>query len=244
MGLFGRHGEDIRFRNRGEAAVQLAAALAPLRAARPLVLGIPRGGVVMADVLARDLGGDLDVVLVRKLRAPGRPELAVGAITEGGLVLLREHWELVATPEYLQGEADEALTLLRRRRNLYTPGKSPVSPRDRVAIVVDDGIATGATMSAALRALREVGAGRIIAAAAVAPREAVAELRREADEVVCLGMPDPFDAVSQFFDDFSEVTDEDVAAILRRARHDRESGAGQIPPLHHGNFGRDRRPSG
>ncbi len=238
MGLFGRNDEDIRFRDRGEAAVQLAAALAPLRAARPLVLGIPRGGVLIADVLARDLGGDLDVALVRKLRTPGRPELAVGAVAEGGLVLLRKRWELFATREYLQREAGEALELLRRRRDLYTPGRPPVSPRDRVAIVADDGIATGATMSAALRALRQAGAGRIVAAAPVAPKEAVDELRGEADDVVCLRTPEAFEAVSQFFDDFSEVTDEDVVAILRRAHRGLESGAG---PLRHGNFGGDRR---
>lgn len=193
----------------------------------------------MAEILARELRGDLDVVLVRKLRAPGDSELAVGAITEGGLLLLREEWEAIAPEEYLKQEASDALALLHRRRSLYTPGSAPLDPRGRTTIVVDDGIATGATMSAALRGLRGSGAARVVVAAAVAPREIVDNLRREADEVVCLRTPEPFHAVSQFYHDFSEVTDEDVIAILRRSRRAAAAAGGSPPHLRHGNFGMD-----
>jgi putative phosphoribosyl transferase len=203
-------------RDRQEAAERLAQALGYHRGHRPLVLGIPRGGVVMAEILADRLRGDLDIILVRKLRAPGRPELAIGSITEQGRIILNEETAGIATEEYIQEEAQEALRLLKRRRASYTPGEAPIDPSGRVAIIVDDGIATGATMTAALRALRDRGADRVIAAAAVAPIATVEYLRREADEVHCLATPGPFTAVSRHFEDFREVSDAEVTDILRR----------------------------
>ncbi len=203
------------FKNREDAARRLAQELVRYRGRRPLVLGIPRGGVVMADILSRQLEGELDIVLVRKLRAPEHPELAIGSITEQGTILLNEGMEGFATEDYVRTEAGEALELMARRRAAYTPGEPPANPSGRVTIVVDDGVATGATMVAALRSLRQSGAARIIAAAAVAPLETVRMLQGEADEVHCLATPDPFYAVSVHFEDFSEVTDLEVMNLLR-----------------------------
>lgn len=208
---------DPRFKDRREAAQQLARALGSVRGFRPLVLAIPRGGVVLGDVLAEALDGDLEVALVRKLRAPHAPELAVGAVTESARVVLNEGWEHLASESYLRAEIEDALDVLRRRRERYTPGRSPISPAGRLAVVVDDGVATGATMVAALRALKDSRAERVVAAAAVAPPETVDLLRREADEVVVLRTPQPFYAVSLYFEDFSEVSDEDVVKLLARA---------------------------
>jgi len=207
---------EALFRDREEATEQLARHLARHRGKHPLVLGIPRGGVVLADILADRLEGDLDILLVRKLRAPDHPELAIGSITERGQVTLNEQTAGIATRSYLQEEAWEAFDLMRRRREFYTPDRPPVDPKGRLVIVVDDGIATGATMIAALRSLRDSQAERIIAAAAVAPAMTVQELRREADDVLCLARPDPFHAVSHYFEDFREVTDEEVSDLLRR----------------------------
>ena len=221
-----------RFKDRREAARQLARALDQVRGFRPLFLGIPRGGVVLGDVLADALDGDLDVALVRKLGAPNAPELAVGAVTESARVVLNEGWEYLASQAYLRVEVEDALDLLRRRRETYTPHRSPISPTGRLAIVVDDGIATGATMLAALRSLKNTGAERVVAAAAVAPPDTVDLLRREADEVVVLRTPNPFHAVSLYFEDFSEVSDEEVIQLLAR-RSERSSAV----PHYHGNFG-------
>ena len=218
-----------RFKDRQEAARLLVQALDRCRGRHPLVLGIPRGGVVLADILARELEGDLDVALVRKLGAPGAPEFAIGSVTEHGLLILNEGWEDVASESYLQAEIEEALGLLRRRREAYTPDRAPIPPAGRVTIVVDDGIATGATMLAAVRSLKESGAERVIVAAAVAPPRTVVALRREVDDVVILRSPEPFYAVSLYFSDFSEVSDEEVARILDPRP--------QAVPLHHGNFG-------
>jgi predicted phosphoribosyltransferase len=221
--------DAVRFKDRAEAARQLSKALERFRGRRPLVLGIPRGGVVLADVLARRLDGDLDVALVRKLSAPGAPEFAIGSVTEQGLVILNQGWDEMATESVLHAEIEEALDLLRRRRAAITPYRPPILPAGRLAIVVDDGIATGATMLAAVRSLKDSGAERIVAAAAVAAPRAVEALSREVDEIVCLQTPEPFYAVSLYFEDFSEVPDEEVARLLA----DRP----EAVPLHHGNFG-------
>jgi predicted phosphoribosyltransferase len=167
-------------------------------------------------VIARELGGEVDVALVHKLRAPAQPELAVGAVDEAGHVALEPFAAAAgATGRYLEAERVSQLAVLRTRRAAYTPGRAPIDPRGRVVIVVDDGVATGATMAAALRALREKAPARLIAAAAVATTEAVERLRRLCDEVVVLEIPDELDAVSLWFRSFPQVGDTEVVALLR-----------------------------
>jgi predicted phosphoribosyltransferase len=204
----------MRFENREHAARLLARRLYAYKDRNPLVLGIPRGAVPMARIIADLLGGELDIVLVRKLGFPGQPELAIGSIDETGSVYLSEH-ALGVDAAYIEAEKKTQLETLRRRRAEYTPFRSPIDPAGRIVIVVDNGIATGATIIAALRATRQKKPGKLIAAVAVAPPGTVARLSEEADEVVCLAAPRDFYAVGQFFDDFSQVTDEEVIAIMQ-----------------------------
>ncbi len=161
-------------------------------------------------------------MLVRKLGAPYNPELAVGSVDERGRVFLGHARELGVSDAYLDEERDVQLDVIRRRRAMYTPIRPPIDPAGRTVIVLDDGIATGATMIAALRAVRDRHPARLVAATAVASRAAARALAAEADEVVCLHAPDTFAAVGEFFDDFSPVSDEEVCAVLqhRADRHD------------------------
>ncbi len=208
----------MRFDNREHAARLLAEKLAAYRGRRPLVLGIPRGAIPMAKIIADALGGDLDVVLVHKLGAPSNPELAIGAVDETGHVYLNEEaWELGVEEGYIEKEKQAQLAMLRQRRARYTPVRPPLDPAGRIVIVVDNGIATGASMIAALRAVRAMHPAKLIAAVAVAPAETVTRIRAEADEVVCLYAPECFYAVGQFFVDFSPVSDEQVIALLRQS---------------------------
>jgi len=203
------------FDSRLDAAKRLARALNHYRDRRPLVLAIPRGAVPMGAALADALGGELDVVLVRKLRAPGSPEFAVGAVDESGWSYITEHAaEAGADAEYLAAEKDVQLETLRRRRAQYTPARTPVDPRERVVIVVDDGLATGASMIAALHAVRAKKPARLVCAVPVAPPETLELIRPYADEVVCLEAPEDFMAVGQFYRDFQQVEDEEVVAVL------------------------------
>jgi putative phosphoribosyl transferase len=206
------------FKNRAEAALMLARRLAGYRGQRPLVLAIPRGAVPMGRIVAEALDGDLDVVLVRKLRAPFNPELAIGSIDENGAVYLDPHLRNLWTESYLEEEQVVQLETLRRRRELYQPPGGPIDRAGRIVIVVDDGIATGSTMVAALRAVRARKPSRIVAAAGVASPEALEVIRREADEVVCLETPRALYAIGEYFEDFSQVADEEVVAALREAR--------------------------
>jgi predicted phosphoribosyltransferase len=205
----------VPFRSREHAARLLAERLAKYRGQNPLVLAIPRGAVPMGKIIADSLGGEVDVVLVRKLGAPGQPELAVGAVDEGGQVYLSDYVHALGiSPEYIAAEKKSQLETLRERRARYTPLRPPIDPSGRVVIVVDNGIATGATMIAALRAVRARKPAKLIAAVAVAPKETVRKIAKQADEVVCLEVPAVFYAVGEFFEDFSQVTDEEVVAIL------------------------------
>jgi predicted phosphoribosyltransferase len=207
------------FRNRAEAAQLLAQRLVAYRGQHPLVLGIPRGAVPMARIIADTLEGDLDVVLVHKLGAPGHSELAIGAVDETGQVYLGPYVQLLGISEdYLATETAAQLETLRTRRAMYTPIRPPISPTGRLVIVVDDGIATGASMIAALRAVRGKQPTRLIAAVAVAPSRTLERMGQEADAVVCLEAPEEFYAVGQFFEDFSQVTDTEVVAILQQTR--------------------------
>lgn len=204
------------FENREHAARLLARRLsAYYKNKNPLVLAIPRGAIGMAEIIADVLRGELDVVLVHKLGAPGQPELAIGAIDETGNVFL-SGYGLDIDSAYLEAEKQAQLAVLRKRRARYTPSRGPIDPHDRIVIVVDDGIATGSTMTAGLRAIRRSKPKKLVGAVAVASPSAAHAMSREADAIVCLDVPAEFYAVGQFFEDFSQVSDEEVTAILQK----------------------------
>jgi len=208
----------VRFDSRADAAERLAEALSHYRGKHPLVLAIPRGAVSMGRVLADRLGGELDVVLVRKLRAPFSPEFAVGSIDETGWAYISEYAASAGADEaYLELEKAAQLETLRKRRAQYTPARPPIDPKGRVAIVVDDGLATGSTMIAALHAARAKAPARLVCAVPVGAADSLERVRPYADEVVCLAAPDNFYAVGQFYRDFQQVEDEEVVALLRAA---------------------------
>ena len=207
----------MRFANREEAATLLAARLMTERGKNPLVLGVPRGAMPMARIIADALGGELDVVLVRKLRAPGQPELAIGAVDETRAVLKGNYFD-IASDEYLRGEIRTQQEILRTRRELYTRTQPAIDPAGRVVIIVDDGMATGSSMLAAIACVRARKPRRLVVAIGVAPPGTLERIRAEADEVICLYAPADFYAVGQFFEDFSEVTDEMVVTALSRRK--------------------------
>jgi putative phosphoribosyl transferase len=211
------------FTNRNDAAKRLAVALDCYRGQNPLVLAIPRGAVPMGRVIADELDGELDVVLVRKLRSPYSPEFAIGAIDESGWTYIAPHArEAGATEEYIGREKQEQLAIMKKRRALYTPGQAPIDARGRVAIVIDDGLATGATMIAALHAVRMKAPARLVCAVPVASPRSLEMVRTYSDEVVCLEVPQNFYAVGQFYMSFPQVEDEDVVAVLSTQLRKRE----------------------
>jgi predicted phosphoribosyltransferase len=224
----------VLFRDRFEAGRRLAARLSHY-ARRPdvLVLGLPRGGVPVAYEVARALRAPLDVFLVRKLGIPGHEELAMGAIATGGVRILNEEVvrKLGVPDGVLDAVAARERAELERRERAYRDGRPPPDVRGRTVILVDDGLATGSTMRAAVRALRAQGPARIVVAVPVGAPETCAEFQDEADEVVCAVTPDPFYAVGLWYGDFSQTTDDEVRELLARAEAERGSaaGAGQSP---------------
>jgi putative phosphoribosyl transferase len=208
-------GDDAMFESRTAAAELLVADLASYRGKHALVLAIPRGAVPMGEVIATRLDGELDVVLVRKLRAPGNPELAIGAIDESGWVYVAPHAASVgADHAYLEEERRTQQAILRERRARYTPGRGPIDPSGRIVIVVDDGLATGATMIAALHSARAKGAAQLSCAIPVASYDGLQRVQAYADQVVCLAAPKSFYAVGQFYREFRQVEDDEVIALL------------------------------
>lgn len=205
------------FRDREDAARKLAERLRGRELHDPLVLAIPRGGVVTGAVLARELGADLDVVLSRKLRAPMQPELALGAVSEDGRVYVNpEAQEYLALDEaYLAEERRRQLAEIARRKKLFRDVKPQVPVTGRTVIVTDDGIATGATMIAALQVVRSQNPREVIVAVPVASPDRLEEVSHWCDDVVCLLAPRAFWAIGQFYDDFTQVEDEQVVELLR-----------------------------
>jgi predicted phosphoribosyltransferase len=211
----------MAFEDRAEAGRLLASRLEKYRGQHPLVLAIPRGAVPMGKIVADALDGQLDVVLVRKLRAPYNPELAIGSIDETGAVYLDPETRDLWDEPYLEAEKKTQLATLQQRRRQYEPAGAVIDAAGRVAIVLDDGIATGSTMIAALRAVRARHPAKLVAATGVASTEALRLIHQEADEVVCLETPAVLYAIGYHFRDFSQVSDEEVVATLREARRPR-----------------------
>jgi len=220
------------FENRTVAAHRLAERLAVYRGRNPLVLAIPRGAVPMGTIIAEALEGELDVVLVRKLRAPHNPELAIGSIDDAGAMYLDPRMRDLWTDAYLETETQVQAQTLKQRRQMYGLIRPPIDAAGRIAIVIDDGIATGSTMIAALRAVRARRPATLIAATAVASADTLQRISLEADEVVCLETPAVLYAIGNHFLDFSQVSDDDVTAILREAARRAKTPARAGPGKH------------
>ena len=207
------------FADREDAARQLASELAGLKLHDPIVLAIPRGGVVTGAVLARALGADLDVVLSRKLRAPFQPEFAIGVVGEDGEVYLNHHVDGAMSVDkgYLEEERQRQVSAIEQRRKLFRAGRASIPITGRSVILTDDGIATGSTMIAAIRVVRALKPRELIVAVPVAPQRQLDEFRGLCDRFICLEAPADFQAVGQFYRSFETVEDEEVVRLLREA---------------------------
>lgn len=214
------------YADRRQAARLLGKSLAGYETYHPLILGIPRGGVVVADTIAQELKTDLDIVLTRKLGAPGNPELAIGAVSENGRIHLQHEIaeKVGADEDYIEQEADRQLAEIQARRQRYRRVRPKAPLEGRTVILVDDGVATGATMQASLWAARAEAPKEIVIAVPVGAQDAIERLEHEADDVVCPYVPPYFYAIGQFYADFGQVDDQEVVEILRRYSRQSEDG--------------------
>jgi putative phosphoribosyl transferase len=208
------------FSDRVEAGRRLVTSLRGAVGNDAVVLAIPRGGVVVAFEVARALSIPLDVIIPRKIRAPGNPEFAIGAMTEDGTIILDD--ELVkylqVPKDYIKEESERQRLEIERRLKLYRGDAPYPSLKNREVIIVDDGVATGSTMKAALASVRKRGAKTVMIAVPVCPTSTIEELKKEADSVVCLHQPEPFYAIGQFYADFAQTSDEEVAKLLKLSK--------------------------
>jgi predicted phosphoribosyltransferase len=208
------------FENRSEAGHKLARALSNYKDQHPVILALPRGGVPVAAEVAAALGAPLDLILVRKIGVPFQPELAMGAVVDGGTPIIVRNEDVVQSAgideTQFKAVCDGELAEIERRRQRYLGGRERVNVTGRTTIVIDDGIATGATMRAALRATRMRNPTKLVLAVPVAPSESIAEMREEADEVICLEDHEFFGAIGYYYGDFRQISDEEVIEILER----------------------------
>ncbi len=211
----------MRFRNRTEAGEKLSSRLLHLTDESLVVLALPRGGLPVAFEVAKALSAPIDLIMVRKIGVPWQQELAAAAVVDGDDPQIVENSEIVEmfrlSEDFIREEADKQLQEIERRRRLYLGERERVAVRGRTVVVVDDGIATGATVRAALKAVRKAGAQRVVLAVPVAPPETIDTLRAETDEIVCLSTPEFFGGISMFYTDFHQVSDDEVIDLLKRA---------------------------
>jgi predicted phosphoribosyltransferase len=210
----------MRFRDRADAGQRLAERLAGYRDRRPVVLALPRGGVIVAAQVAAALEAPLDLILVRKIGVPAQPELAMGAVVDGAKPVIVRNDDVIRASRVRAAAFDAVcareLAEIERRRKRYLGDRKPIDVAGRAAIVIDDGIATGATTRAALAATRRRKPAALVLAVPIGPTDTLGELRREVDEVVCLEELEDFDAIGMFYDDFRQVTDSAVKDVLKR----------------------------
>jgi putative phosphoribosyl transferase len=211
----------MSFRDRSEAGRRLARALAGYKAEKPVLLALPRGGVLVAAEVAAVLDAPLDLILVRKIGAPMQPELAIGAVVDGAQPIIVRNEDIIQLAGISETEFEAIctaeLTEIERRRGRYLADRTHIEISGRVTIVIDDGIATGATTRAALRATRVRDPQKLVLAIPVAPANVLIEMRQEADDVICLEAYDRFGAIGWFYEDFTQVADEQVIAALARS---------------------------
>lgn len=221
-------GVEMNFKDRKEAGQILADRLSKYAEQNPIVLGLPRGGVPVAFEVATALHTPLDVFVVRKLGVPGQEELAMGAIASGGVRVLNKSiiHSLQISDEAIEAEVVKEQEELQRRERLYRGERPELNVHDRTVILVDDGIATGSTIKAAIAALKKQKAGRIVVAVPVAPASTIEELKAEVDEVVCVSTPEMFFAISVWYDEFPQTTDEQVRELLMKAETKTQATAG------------------
>lgn len=209
------------FEDRQDAGIQLAVRLARFATEHPLILALPRGGVPVAFEVAKALDTQLDLLIVRKIGAPGHEEFGIGAVVDGAspqLVLNEETVrQLAVGQDYIRAETQRQLAEIERRRKAYCGDRQPIEIEGRTVIVVDDGIATGGTMKAALRGIRRNDPASLILAVPVAPSSTIRELSAECDEAICLSTPEPFGAVGAFYRDFRQTSDAEVIALMDEA---------------------------
>lgn len=215
------------FRNRRDAGERLAAALDKYKERRPVVLALPRGGVPVAAEVATRLDAPLDLILVRKIGVPIQPELAMGAVADGGAPTVVRNEEVIrmagVDKESFKRVQDRELQEIERRRRSYLGDRPRLDVAGRVVIVVDDGVATGATTRAALRSVANQTPSALVLAVPVAPPDVASTLRREVDELVCLETPEDFYAIGTYYDDFRQVSDDDVRRLLAEHRQEADS---------------------
>ncbi len=209
--------EAIRFRDRVDAGRRLAALLAKYQDQNAVVYALPRGGVPVAKVIAAALNCPLDLIIIRKIGHPGNPEYALGAVTEDGLLVVNEEDLARVDQVWFEAEMQRQIQEAKRRRGLYLQGKKPITAEGKIAILVDDGIATGSTMLAAVKQVKKQNPGKTVVAVAVSPKETAEIFAGEVDEFVAVTIPDIFwGAIGYYYDDFSQVSDAEVMDLLKK----------------------------
>ncbi len=208
------------FRDRVDAGKKLAKELLGYKESNPVVLAIPRGGVVVGYEVAKELAAPLDIVVPRKISAPYNPELGIGAVAQDGTIIIDSEIKKYVSfsDEYVQEEAKRQIKEIERRTKAYRRDRESISIKNRVVILVDDGLATGVTMRAAIRSIRKQNPKKIVVAVPVGPPGTVKKIKEEADEVISLITFEPFGAVGQFYSDFSQTSDDEVIEILQKAK--------------------------